>query len=140
MFCKVCGKDIHEKAVICPHCGCETGNPMLSVQPPVQYVPVEQPVQQPKKKENTPALVGFILSILGVVGFLPLAGSIAGLILGIIGYKKSKTLDGEGKAFGIASIIMSAFAIASLVLLVLFYVLYFFIFFWAMTMSTPVYY
>jgi len=26
MFCKNCGKEIDDKAVICVHCGCATGN------------------------------------------------------------------------------------------------------------------
>ena len=26
MFCTKCGKEIMDEAVICPHCGCETGN------------------------------------------------------------------------------------------------------------------
>lgn len=25
MFCKECGKEINDKAVMCPHCGCATG-------------------------------------------------------------------------------------------------------------------
>lgn len=28
MFCKNCGKEIHDEAVICVHCGVSTGNPM----------------------------------------------------------------------------------------------------------------
>lgn len=27
MFCKKCGKEICDEAVVCPHCGCATGNP-----------------------------------------------------------------------------------------------------------------
>ncbi|MBQ4111146.1 MAG: zinc ribbon domain-containing protein [Clostridia bacterium] len=26
MFCKTCGKEINDKAVICPNCGCPTAN------------------------------------------------------------------------------------------------------------------
>ena len=25
MFCRICGKEINDQAVICPNCGCETG-------------------------------------------------------------------------------------------------------------------
>ncbi len=28
MFCRVCGKEINDQAVICPNCGCATGNNM----------------------------------------------------------------------------------------------------------------
>ena len=34
MFCKRCGKEIYDEAVICPNCGCDTGK---NVAPP--YVP-----------------------------------------------------------------------------------------------------
>lgn len=30
MFCKNCGKEIDDKAVICVHCGCATGNGGIS--------------------------------------------------------------------------------------------------------------
>lgn len=25
-FCRECGREVNEKAVVCPNCGCETGN------------------------------------------------------------------------------------------------------------------
>lgn len=37
MFCKNCGKQIDDKAVICVHCGVPTDNYQQSVQPPVYY-------------------------------------------------------------------------------------------------------
>lgn len=31
MFCRKCGQEIHDEAVICPHCGCSTGyNPNVN--------------------------------------------------------------------------------------------------------------
>lgn len=135
MFCRTCGNNINDRAVICPHCGCETGNPMQSVQPVVQYVPVEQP----KKKENTMAIVALIVSLVGAWA-IPLAGSIAGLILGILGFKQSKKMNGEGKGMSIASIVVSAVTLAGYVILILIYVFYFIFLFWAMFASTPVYY
>lgn len=108
---------------------------MQSVQPVVQYVPVEQP----KKKENTMAIVALIVSLVGAWA-IPLAGSIAGLILGILGFKQSKKMNGEGKGMSIASIVVSAVTLAGYVILILIYVFYFIFLFWAMFASTPVYY
>ena len=48
---------------------------------------------------NTMAIVGFILSIIGF--------SILGLIFSIVGYKKSKELGGNGKGLSIAGFVIS---------------------------------
>lgn len=32
VFCKNCGKEINDKAVICVHCGVQTGNPVMQTQ------------------------------------------------------------------------------------------------------------
>ena len=32
MFCKKCGKDVNDEAVICVHCGCSLEKKSLSVQ------------------------------------------------------------------------------------------------------------
>lgn len=81
MFCSNCGSQIDDNASICPHCGVATKN----------YKPEEQ--------KNVLALVGFILSF--VV-------AIAGLVCSIIAYKKADELNGNGKAFARAGIIISA--------------------------------
>lgn len=39
MFCRTCGKEIIDEAVICPYCGCLTGVPQ---QPPMGTLYVEQ--------------------------------------------------------------------------------------------------
>ncbi len=39
MFCKICGKEINDNAVICPHCGCATGNQTPNV--PIAPNPVD---------------------------------------------------------------------------------------------------
>ncbi len=87
MFCKNCGSQIDDNAVVCPNCGVATNN--------YNAAPVE-------KQSNTIAIVGFILSF-----FI----AIAGLVCSIIGYKKSKELNGNGKGFALAGIIISAIEI-----------------------------
>ncbi len=90
-YCKNCGNEIDENAVVCPKCGAPTAKPSY------------------EKQTNTIAIVGFILSF-----FI----AIAGLICSIIGYKKSRELDGKGKGFALAGIIISA---AEIVLTVIIY-------------------
>ena len=94
MFCKNCGKEISDGAVVCPHCGVATD----------KYAPAEQ--------KNTLAIVGFILSFFA---------SVVGLILSIVGLKKSAELDGSGKKLAIAGIIISAVSIA---FTIIFYIAY----------------
>ena len=86
MYCKNCGHEVNDNAVICPNCGVATDN----------YTKTNAPEQK-----NTMALVGFILSF-----FV----SIAGLIISIIAYKNAKKpeYNGDGKNFALAGIIISA--------------------------------
>lgn len=97
MYCRNCGKQIEDNAVVCPYCGVLTHD----VQPAQQQA---QPVYQqaaPQKEEefNVIALVGFILSF-----FI----CIAGLVCSIIGYNQAKESNGNGKGFAIAGIVISA--------------------------------
>ncbi|MDE7071171.1 MAG: hypothetical protein K2O86_04290 [Clostridia bacterium] len=64
------------------------------------------PVQIEQRKSNALAIIGFVLSFLG-------AYSIFGLILSIVGLIKSKNLDGKGKGFSIAGIVISLLMIVS---------------------------
>lgn len=95
MFCKNCGSQIDDKAVVCPHCGVATNNYDTN------YTPKSD-------KTNVMAIVGFILSF-----FI----AIAGLICSIIGYKKAAELDGKGKGLALAGIIISAVWIGIVILL-----------------------
>ncbi len=83
MFCKNCGSQIDDRAVICPHCG------------------VPQTVQ--KAESNVLAIVGFVLSF-----FI----AIAGLICSILGLKKAKELGGTGNGLAVAGIAISACTLA----------------------------
>ena len=87
MFCKNCGQELNDNAVICPHCGVATDN----------YAKSTAVTEQ----KNTMALIGFILSF-----FVALAG----LIVSIIAYKNAKKpeFNGDGKSFALAGIIISA--------------------------------
>ena len=86
MFCKNCGKDIDDNAVVCPNCGVATDNMAKSTPVPTQ--------------KNTIALVGFIFSFFG---------GLIGLICSIMGLVNSKKPEyaGDGKGLAIAGIIIS---------------------------------
>ncbi len=80
-YCRKCGKELDDAAVVCPHCG----------------VLVNEDALKTTKQSNTIAVVGFIFSFLI---------AIVGLICCIIGLKKSAE-TGTGKGLSIAGIIIS---------------------------------
>lgn len=92
MYCDNCGREIDDRAVICPHCGVAVGKRAM------------QNVEQ----SNTLAIVGFVLSF-----FIALAG----LICSILGYKKSKNEGAPHKGLALAGIIISAVSIGLAVLI-----------------------
>ncbi len=94
MFCKNCGKEINDNAVICPNCG-------------VQIAAFEK---KESKETCTLAIVGFVLSFL-----IP----IAGLICSIIARKKCNEENLEGGGLAFAGIIISAVVMAITVLYVI---------------------
>lgn len=97
MYCKNCGNEIHDEAVVCIHCGCP--------------VDVQNNQSKPTVKTNILALVGFILSF-----FVP----IAGLICSILGYKRADSEFGvNGKSFAIAGTVISSVYIAVSVIAVI---------------------
>lgn len=106
MFCKSCGKEIADNATVCPYCGAVANQPSAPAQQ--SYAPPPAPVEK-----NTMATVGLILAFVA-----PLIG----LILSIIGLKKSKELGGEGRSLSIAGIVISCIEMAAIVLFVVVYV------------------
>ena len=55
MFCKNCGKEINDKATICIHCGCSTGNNNVDE----EFTNVS--------KKTIGVLMGFFLGLIGLV-------------------------------------------------------------------------
>ena len=76
MYCTNCGKEIDDKAVVCPHCGVVTDN----------YV---QPViDKPAQKTNGLGIAGFVVGLSSLaLGMYLLIACIVGLILSIIAVK-----------------------------------------------------
>ena len=82
-FCSTCGKEIHDAAVICPHCGCPTANystPQQTVHTHSNYYPELQEYAGKVKSI-------FVLSVLSLVLCMGI-----GIIFAIINLIKINTL------------------------------------------------
>lgn len=114
MYCSKCGKEIDDSAVICVHCGVPVaGRYAQTVQP------AETAQTQPAVK-SVLSLVGFIISMIGVIFgmFLPLPA--VGMALSIAGYccsRSKKQSDGLGLAGIIVGAVMLVFWIIIWVLI-----------------------
>ena len=80
-YCKHCGKEIDDRAVVCPNCGVQVGT-----------------VAPAENKTNVLAIVGFIFAFI-----MP----IVGLICSIIGRNKAPECGGNGKGLATAGIVIS---------------------------------
>lgn len=103
MYCKYCGSEIDDRAVICPKCGVATSE-----------VQIQNSVEQ---KTNTLAIVGFVLSF--VV-------AIAGLICSVIARKQIKQSGEGGMGLATAGMIISIVELSLSVLLSIIYMCIFF--------------
>lgn len=96
MYCYNCGQKIDDNAEICINCGVRVNK----IRKNTEY--------------NVFAIIGFFLSFFMVI---------TSLIISIIGYKKSKALDGQYKWFAIAGIIISSVKLAIILFYIFIYVL-----------------
>lgn len=109
MFCKTCGKEISDEAVVCPECGCLTHNEAVTTES-----------EQAKKGSKTSTILGIIGIV--VAWFFALAGhivSIIGIVTGIKEYKETGKMTGLvlsiiGEACAIFSSIVGAVSFASI--------------------------
>lgn len=86
MFCKTCGEEINENAVVCPKCGCLVG----------EFLKSEDTKEENK---NGMAIAGFVCSFLS---------PILGWVFGGIGLARSKKKKGKGKGFSIAALAIAS--------------------------------
>ena len=73
-------------------------------------------MQPQSDTDNSYAIAGFVLSFI-----FPLVG----LIVSILGYRKAKEMNGCGKGFAVAGIVISAVSLGSVLLIVPFVIIYF---------------
>lgn len=84
MYCKNCGKEIDNNAIVCPHCCAQVNRTAIT---------------PAREESNTIAIVGFIFSFLF---------ALVGLICSIIGYKKAPERGGKHRGLALAGIIISS--------------------------------
>lgn len=109
MFCRHCGKEIDDKAVVCIYCGIPTDNKMQWAAPQQQQGQQWQQVEQ--KKVNAFGIAGFVVSLVSLwLGFLFCIASIVGLVLSIVGMVNMKKCKVNGLAIaGLVIGIVSVF-------------------------------
>lgn len=107
MFCSHCGKELDDRAVICPRCGI-----------PVKDLELQQPKE---KKLNVFSLIGFILSIFFWVTYVGFLASLSGFIFSCIGVSQCNKEPNlyKGKGFGVAGIVISILPLILYVLVVI---------------------
>lgn len=81
MYCKNCGKEIDDNAVICPHCG---------VQQKVFTVEIQKP------QSNRCGVAGFVLSIISIWLGIFIIPEMIGFILSCVGMKLRKERGNKG--------------------------------------------
>lgn len=97
MFCKNCGKEIDDKAVICIHCG-------VAVQPLTAVRETEE------KKMNVFGIVGFILSIVAFFLSFYCVVPVCAVVFSAIGMTKRKNCTSANK-LTLAGLILSIIAL-----------------------------
>ncbi len=74
MYCKHCGREVDEKAELCPHCGRRLRSSVATFLENSEWTRLK-----PQREAKSPGLAGFLGFVLG---WIPLAGSIGYLYLG----------------------------------------------------------
>ena len=74
-----------------------------------------------KEEKNEIAIIGFVFSLIGYITIG--VSSIIGLILSIIGLRKSKRLDNKNKSFAVAGIVLSIVRLIIVIVLIVLFVL-----------------
>lgn len=98
-YCKRCGAELVDDAVICPKCGVATGD-----------------VQQEQLKKNAYAIAGFVLSLVSLFVTLYAIPAVLGLVFSIIGLIQINKGGYKNKGLAIAGIIISAVSLVYAIL------------------------
>jgi len=99
MFCKNCGNEINEKAVVCIHCGCAVEQEVENKQ-----------INTEERKLSILSIIGFCVAVVFafVPGWFGLFGEVGAFVVSIIGVNQAKKNNLKLKGLGIAGIAISA--------------------------------
>ncbi len=135
MYCRNCGKQIDDNAVVCPECGAKTGVPEQrpaaetprayckncgkEVDPKAVVCPhcgVQINAQKEKKPVNSLGIAGFIVSLVSVIAGSTFVVPLVGLILSAIGVAQREKYSSSG--FATAGLIISIVTLVFWVLMI----------------------
>lgn len=122
MYCRKCGKQIDDEAVVCPHCGVLAirrgagfyGQPAQPVQPVRYYnASVQQPVQTAEQKsKNAMGVAGFVVGLIslifGMYFCIPAVVAFIMSVFAVIDRKKYERCNG----LAIAGLVISSVSLA----------------------------
>ena len=92
-YCKTCGAELVDEAVVCPKCGVATSE----IQAPL--------------KSNPMAITGFVLSLVAMFINLWAIPAILGLVMSIVGLVQIKKGGFKNRGLAIAGIVLGAIAL-----------------------------
>ena len=114
MYCKNCGKELNDEAVVCVGCGCAVGSSKGGKNPTNTV--------EGKKWANGESIIGFVLSLVGgffnissiawganLIGLFifVMVGIFTGITYSILGLVKASKNPEETKSFSIVGLIMA---------------------------------
>lgn len=105
MFCKNCGAQIDDRAVICPKCGVATDNYCNGGQ---------NGNASSKKPTNWYAIWGLVLGLVGLFGggYVFCIMPVLGIIFSALGLKRANQTEDQGVGLAVGGIVVSVFATA----------------------------
>ncbi|MGL4948800.1 MAG: hypothetical protein ACRC5M_00315 [Anaeroplasmataceae bacterium] len=128
-YCTNCGTEIIEGQTECGNCfqSINDMNTPTTVENVDQNLNVEnsQYVQEQKNPSNTSALIAIILTAVTLV--MPIV-AIPAVIFGIIGYSKSRKLNGEGRGISIVAMIIPTLYFLFYIFIAVFIAMFFMLF------------
>ena len=122
-YCKYCGAQLDDDAVVCVKCGRALGE-----QPQGQTIIVQAPAAEPDRKQNGCGIAGFVFGLIGMIiswvtsvllWWLAIPFAALGFLLSLIGIIVGKAKK-QNVGLGIAGLILSILSVIIVAVVVLF--------------------